>query len=153
MIHRPLRASHCRKCNNCIEKFDHHCFWIGSCIGKRNYKFYYFYIVSYVVLIVYIMGFSIKHLAILSKQVGGFLNAVKHSPTTVCSLMICFPCAIFVLLLFSYHTYIIAMALTTNEEINKINKDLFHRGSIWRNFLHTLCTPTPPSRINRILES
>ena len=31
-------TKHCFACNRCCQDFDHHCFWLNNCIGKRNYK-------------------------------------------------------------------------------------------------------------------
>ena len=37
---KPPRAYHCRRCGACIFRMDHHCFWIGNCIGLFNVKFF-----------------------------------------------------------------------------------------------------------------
>ncbi|KAF5381486.1 hypothetical protein D9757_008130 [Collybiopsis confluens] len=37
---KPYRAHHCRACGTCVLKYDHHCPWIGQCVGARNHKFF-----------------------------------------------------------------------------------------------------------------
>ena len=34
-------VEHCSMCGVCIENMDHHCVWVGKCIGKNN-KFYFY---------------------------------------------------------------------------------------------------------------
>lgn len=46
---KPQRAHYCEECNWCIYKMDQHCQWINNCIGHRNYK-YFFNFVIYVML-------------------------------------------------------------------------------------------------------
>ncbi|TDG98633.1 hypothetical protein EPR50_G00202950 [Perca flavescens] len=78
-IFRPPRASHCSLCDNCVERFDHHCPWVGNCVGRRNYRFFYMFILSLSFLTIFIFAFVITHVIIRSHR-SGFLNALKDSP-------------------------------------------------------------------------
>jgi len=37
---RPPRSFYCRSCNAVIMEHDHHCPWMGTCIGKRNLVYF-----------------------------------------------------------------------------------------------------------------
>lgn len=51
-IFRGPGVSHCKKCNNCVDGFDHHCPWLGNCIGKNNYKYFMIFLVFFNLLII-----------------------------------------------------------------------------------------------------
>lgn len=40
------RSFHCSTCNECVERYDHHCVWLNNCIGVKNHgKFLVFIVV------------------------------------------------------------------------------------------------------------
>eukprot|EP00928_Gymnodinium_smaydae_P072862 TRINITY_DN56148_c0_g1_i1.p1 TRINITY_DN56148_c0_g1~~TRINITY_DN56148_c0_g1_i1.p1 ORF type:complete len:518 (+),score=91.22 TRINITY_DN56148_c0_g1_i1:110-1663(+) len=39
-LSRPERAHHCTICQACVLRMDHHCPWIGNCVGFKNQKYF-----------------------------------------------------------------------------------------------------------------
>mmetsp|Transcript_29725 Transcript_29725/g.85082 ORF Transcript_29725/g.85082 Transcript_29725/m.85082 type:complete len:357 (+) Transcript_29725:39-1109(+) len=37
---RPYRCGHCTICGRCVLRLDHHCYWMGTCVGERNLRFF-----------------------------------------------------------------------------------------------------------------
>ncbi|XP_062857084.1 palmitoyltransferase ZDHHC14 [Trichomycterus rosablanca] len=155
-IFRPPRASHCSLCDNCVERFDHHCPWVGNCVGKRNYRFFYLFILSLSFLTIFIFAFVITHVILRSNRTG-FLSALKDNPGTVLEVVVCFFSVWSIVGLSGFHTYLISSNLTTNEDIKgswsskrgKGNYNPYSYGNILTNCCAALCGPVPPSLIDR----
>ena len=45
LVKNQFRSKHCLICEKCVEEFDHHCFWVGNCIGKNNYTLFFIFLV------------------------------------------------------------------------------------------------------------
>jgi len=54
-IQQPLRSKHCKDCGRCVRMHDHHCPWIGTCVGEGNHCYFLIFVwLTFAELIVFL---------------------------------------------------------------------------------------------------
>ncbi|CAM8956355.1 unnamed protein product [Rhodiola kirilowii] len=51
---KSTRAHHCRSCKICILDMDHHCPFIGNCVGASNHRYFISFLISTVLSTIYV---------------------------------------------------------------------------------------------------
>lgn len=153
-IYRPIRTSHCGICNNCVQNFDHHCPWVGNCIGKRNYRYYLLFILSGTIDCLYVISLSIAHIVLnvqdSDKESRG--DRVRDGFAASYYFAIILPVYSvaamgFIGGLTGFHIFLVGKGVSTNEFIKKTfrNRRSPHSHGVFRNYLHALCGPWYPT--------
>jgi hypothetical protein len=136
---RPPRSHHCSQCEMCVLRMDHHCPWMGNCIGLKNYRFFYQTIIyGFFVTLAHVYS----HILIFT---GDFKWSQHSSYLSILIRLTTFGSQFFIMLALGYmgafHTYLISRNLTTIDNLRD-DRDKFRRNSLRANIKASL-NPNP----------
>ncbi len=145
-----LRTKHCHDCGRCVRKFDHHCFWVGTCVGEKNHARFVTYLFTETAGILW--AFHISVTGVRMYDTWDEIFQKNAGPVIMCFVLFLF--ILFVGGLFGFHVFCMATNQTTWEVASKRkisylkgvpdNVYAFDRGFA-RNVREFCCAP-PPAR-------
>lgn len=160
-FYQPPRAHHCSVNDNCIEKFDHHCPWVGTTIGLRNYRFFLLFIFTGSLLCLYVCGTGVLAIKLefddlkdeadrKDESKPSVWEAFEEAPAAVALTVYTALFFLFVGGLSFFHIYLVSTNQTTYENFRygyDRSRNPYDQGCI-ANWASIWCVKTPPSKIN-----
>lgn len=153
---RPPRTSHCGTCGVCVERFDHHCPWVGNCIGKKNYGLFLTFLGFIVVNQGFMWGVCLFHILKVKRDIEEWSETIRQEiPELILGsyslLVIPTQIFLFVCSLSVFHLFLIVRNETTYEHLKRTWK---HRGEnpfntgLPENCLESICPLPSPARFD-----
>eukprot|EP00441_Pelagodinium_beii_P033970 CAMPEP_0197643232 /NCGR_PEP_ID=MMETSP1338-20131121/16628_1 /TAXON_ID=43686 ORGANISM="Pelagodinium beii, Strain RCC1491" /NCGR_SAMPLE_ID=MMETSP1338 /ASSEMBLY_ACC=CAM_ASM_000754 /LENGTH=222 /DNA_ID=CAMNT_0043216463 /DNA_START=296 /DNA_END=964 /DNA_ORIENTATION=+ len=100
--------------NKCVDGFDHHCLWLNTCVGARNYRLWLAFIV--VLWAWAVLGSCITFSALVETwNIRSRRLAVGHRPAVLVSGLGSALAACWLMLLLCLHAYFAYKGITTLE--------------------------------------
>ncbi|XP_061656991.1 palmitoyltransferase ZDHHC8B isoform X1 [Syngnathoides biaculeatus] len=140
-FYRPPRCSHCSVCDRCVEDFDHHCPWVNNCIGRRNYRYFFLFLLSLSGHMVCVLGLGLLFVLHHSDQLWRLHSAVTLVVIGISGLFL-----LPVLGLTGFHLFLVSRGRTTNEQVTgkfQGGVNPYTRGCC-NNLEYLVCSPFSP---------
>jgi len=103
-----------------VLEFDHHCMWLGTCIGKRNYASFLAYLATVEVSLIGAIVCLIMEASSLSAREEA--SVPRHYFVMPILMLLVVVAFILVSILLGYHLYLIRIGETTNENLKNVYK-------------------------------
>jgi hypothetical protein len=120
---KPRRSKHCRVCDVCVPRFDHHCPWVGNCVGEGNHRYFFAYVTSGALCLGFytlLAGNWLWH------REGEYYNRpLVKSWLVFTSMLLMGAFTLMLIVLVGQHAYMMLQNQTTNEAINSYRYDHF----------------------------
>ncbi|CAE6442533.1 unnamed protein product [Rhizoctonia solani] len=109
---KPMRTHHCRLCATCVLQYDHHCPWIGQCVGAYNRKFFLNFTFWSTWFTAWVFGTLLSDLVVESRDVNFQLDGQEIAVIALSGLFTMFTAS-----LTAGHTRLLILNATTVESL------------------------------------